>query len=86
MLLAFFIGYIGSYIRDKGINCQGCRQKTGPSAGSEKSIEEHLVEERDIGGEEAAEQLVAFENEASIHGVDEKESLPTCDGRLSSQR
>lgn len=58
---------------------------TGPPAGGQDSGQEHPLQERNIGDEEAAKQLVTSENEAIVLGLDGEEAPPTYDGRLSSQ-
>lgn len=57
------------------------QQQTGPLAGGEKSVEEKWLQERDIGDEEAAEQLVIFDEKAGMHRIDGEDPLPIYDGR-----
>lgn len=55
------------------------QRKTDPPAGSQDSVEEHLVQDRDIGDEEAAEQPGTSENEVNVLTRNGEEAPPTYD-------
>ena len=91
-MIAILIGIVAlvtyaiRFIRAMVLRYQRSQQKPkGPPARSQDPGREQLLQERDVGDDEAAEQLLKFENGTNVLESDREDSPPTYDDRLSFQ-